>query len=125
MTLTKHPGIKITFEISAPIVAIKNRTLLFEKAMEGKEAINIQDITSKIDCFLSAAHTIASQLAVENAYEITPSKQTTLIRDMTLKAEIIYSHLNHIYKRVIPGLYNFHNYFEFAKNHEKEFEKNN
>lgn len=125
MNLPKYPQIRIKYEISAPIIVIKNRTQIFDKEALGKKAVFFGDTTSKIDCFLSAANVIASQQAVEKAFEISPSKQTVVIRDLILKLEMAYSHLNHLSKRIIPRLYGFNNYFEFIKKHEKEHIKNN
>lgn len=125
MSAEKYPNIKISVDISAPDIIIKERTHLFEREILGKDTDKVREIVSRIDCFLSAANVIAFEIAIEDAYGIIPSKQTTLIRELILKIEIIYSHLNHLYKRIIPRMHGFHNYFDFVKKHEKEYQKNN
>lgn len=125
MSISKHTHIDVKFEISTPLIEIKNKTFLFEKEIIGKNALNIYNITSRIDNFCSAAHTIASQIAVENAFNITPTKQTIFLREIILKSEIIYSHLSHLFLRITPKLYENHTYFEFMKKNEKEYLKNN
>ncbi|MBR9690417.1 hypothetical protein GOV08_01910 [Candidatus Woesearchaeota archaeon] len=120
----KHEPIHgITLDVSTPQVEIEDSTPLYEKAVLGKDAINSYAQLSRIDSSISCAHTIASQRAVESALGINVSNQTKMIRELLLRAELIHSHINFLYGKIIPRLAGAKDYFDYAKKFRKEAQR--
>lgn len=74
----------------------------FEAIIKGRSFNDIPEITTRICGICSCAHLICSLKAIEDAYNITVSKQTKLIRDIISIGERIRSHASHLYFFVIP-----------------------
>ncbi len=62
-------------------------------------------IASRICGICAVSHTTASLRACENALGVEPSEQTVLLRKLNLYAEMLDSHILHIYMLVAPDLW--------------------
>jgi len=77
----------------------------FESMLVGQDAPAAPELTSRICGICSVGHTTASIRAVETAYGIEPSAQTILLRQIMLHAEILQSHILHLYFLVAPDAF--------------------
>lgn len=77
----------------------------FESMLVGQDAVDAPHLTARICGICSVGHTTASIKAVEAAYGIEPTVQTLLLRRMILAAEILQSHILHVYFLVAPDVF--------------------
>ncbi|MEW5744280.1 MAG: Ni/Fe hydrogenase subunit alpha [Nitrospirota bacterium] len=78
----------------------------FEALLVGKRWENAPYITSRICGICSIGHTLASIRAVENAFGISPTVQTSKLRLLLKHMETLQSHLLHLYFLVAPDFFN-------------------
>ncbi|WP_353683426.1 Ni/Fe hydrogenase subunit alpha [Thermodesulfovibrio sp. 3907-1M] len=76
----------------------------FEAFLRGRSIYEAPHITCRICGICSCGHTLASIQAAEDALEIKPTEQTTLLRKLLLHYEQLDSHILHIYLLVAPDL---------------------
>ena len=74
----------------------------FESLVVGRTYDEVAPILMRICAICSAAHTVTSLMAVENAFGITISPQTRLLRELLLLGGNIESHPLHLFCLVIP-----------------------
>ncbi len=77
----------------------------FESMLVGQDADAAPELTARICGICSVGHTTASIKAVEAALKIEPSEQTLLLRRIILAAEILQSHVLHVYFLVAPDVF--------------------
>lgn len=70
----------------------------FEVILKGRDPLDAQQITQRICGVCPASHGIASILAQDQAYGITPPDNGRLIRNIILGANFLQSHLTHFYQ---------------------------
>lgn len=87
----------------------------FEGLVTGMHVKRVPLITSRICGVCSQAHLIASSLAIENAYGIKVSEQTSSLRKLLLYASIIQSHVLHLFFMSLPDYYSIDNAITLAK----------
>jgi len=75
-----------------------------ESLVVGKTYDQVAPILMRICAICSATHTVASLMAVENAFGIEVTRQTRLLRDLLVQGGNIESHALHLYCLVIPDL---------------------
>jgi len=78
----------------------------FEALVLNKNINDIQEIVSRICGICSSAHSVASIQALEEALQITPSKQQETIRELLMIGERIRSNATHLYFLALPDYYN-------------------
>jgi len=69
----------------------------FEVILRGRDPLDAQQITQRICGVCSVEHGIASVLAQERAYGVTPPTNGRLIRNLMQGASYIHSHIAHFY----------------------------
>ena len=74
----------------------------FEGFLEGRKYNEIPDMTARICGICPASYQMASCSAIENAFDFSPSEQTKKLRRLFSWAEIIQSHVLHIYMLAAP-----------------------
>jgi sulfhydrogenase subunit alpha len=80
---------------------------LLEPLVRGKRYDEIAPIISRICAICSAAHTLTSLKATENAFGIRVSPQTELLRELLYRGESIESHALHIFLLAAPDYLNY------------------
>ncbi|MBT7903226.1 Ni/Fe hydrogenase subunit alpha [Candidatus Woesearchaeota archaeon] len=91
----------------------------FEGILKGKKFDEVPIIASRICGVCSVVHTIAANKAIEDAFEITVSKQTKLLRELLNIGGIIQSHVLHLYFLVLPDYYGYSSAIEMAPTHKE------
>ncbi|HEY4497184.1 MAG TPA: nickel-dependent hydrogenase large subunit [Candidatus Paceibacterota bacterium] len=88
----------------------------FTKAMEGKPIIALPQLLSRICGTCSNAHILASIEACERALGITPSRQTILLRVLTMYGLNIRDHALHLYLFALPDMFGKDAFLDFDEN---------
>lgn len=89
----------------------------FEVILLGRKYSDAAWITSRICGICAVAHTTASLRATEDAFGITPSEQTLLLRRLIYNGEVIQSHILHTYFLVAPDLFGAGSVIPLATTH--------
>ena len=104
-----HGGITVNIEdgkVADVKMDIFEGPRFFESLVVGKTYTEVAPILMRICAICSAAHTVASLMAVENALGVKVSKQTRLLRELLVQGGNIESHALHLFCLVIPDLLN-------------------
>ncbi len=80
---------------------------LLEPLVRGKRYDEVAPILSRICSICSAAHTLTSLKATENAFGIRVSPQTELLRELMFRGESIESHALHLFLLAVPDYLNY------------------
>jgi sulfhydrogenase subunit alpha len=80
---------------------------LLEPLVRGKRYDEVAPIVSRICSICSAAHTLTSLKATENAFGIPVSPQTEMLRELMLRGESIESHALHLFLLAMPDYLNY------------------
>jgi sulfhydrogenase subunit alpha len=91
-------------EVKEARLDISESPRFFEVMLQGRKCTDAAWITSRICGICAVAHTTASLRATEDAFGITPSEQTLLLRRLIFNGEVIQSHVLHTYFLVAPDL---------------------
>lgn len=90
---------------------------LFEAMFRGRYYEDVPQIASRICGICSICHSIASIQATEAAFGIQPSEQTLLLRKLLFNAEILESHILHVYFLVAPDFLGVGSVFPLMETH--------
>lgn len=102
-----HGGITVNIEdgkVADVKMDIFEGPRFFESLVVGKTYTEVAPILMRICAICSATHTVASLMAVENAFGVKVSKQTRLLRELLVQGGNIESHALHLFCLVIPDL---------------------
>jgi sulfhydrogenase subunit alpha len=105
-----HGGITVEFEgetISNVRFDVFEGSRLLEPLIRGRRYDEIAPILSRICSICSAAHTLTSLKATENAFGIRVSPQTELLRELLMRGESIESHALHVFMLAAPDYLNY------------------
>ncbi len=89
----------------------------FEVMLIGRSIEEAPHITSRICGICAISHTTASIKACEAALNITPSREVVLLRKILINAEVLQSHILHLYLLVAPDLFGVGSVIPLAKSH--------
>jgi sulfhydrogenase subunit alpha len=102
-----HGGIAVDIK-DGKVVDVKMNIFegprFFESLVVGKTYDQVAPILMRICAICSASHTVASIMAVENAFGIEVTRQTRLLRELMVQGGNIESHALHLFCLVIPDL---------------------
>lgn len=111
-TITVNPVTRISgfLEIKAEvenriIVDARSSGLLFrgfERMLQGRAPLDAVYFTQRICGICSAAHSMASSLALEAAMAVQPDINSRMIREFVHGCEFIQNHLRHFYQYTLP-----------------------
>jgi coenzyme F420-reducing hydrogenase alpha subunit len=87
----------------------------FEALLRGRPYHQAPHLASRICGICAVTHASASIIAIEKALGIQPSKQTALLRRLNMNAEILDSHILHVFMLVAPDYLNLGSVIALAK----------
>ncbi len=87
----------------------------FEVMLVGRHITEAPPITSRICGICAISHTSASIKACEAALGITPSREVILLRKILMHAEVLQSHILHLYLLVAPDFFRVGSVIPLAK----------
>jgi len=90
---------------SNQVVDAKTEGLMFrgfEKMLNGRSPFDAVYFTQRICGICSTAHSMASTLALEDAFGVVPSEQGRYLRDIIHGCEFLQNHIRHFYQYTIP-----------------------
>lgn len=93
---------------------ISENKRFFTDATQGKPALGVHQIVSRICGTCSIAHLMCCINCVENALEVQPSEQTVQLRDLLLWGLNIRDHAMHLYLFCLPDIFGKDSVLEFA-----------
>lgn len=94
----------------------------YTQAIQGKPATAVPFLVSRICGTCSNAHLLASIKAVEQLYQITPTPQTVLLRNLLYHGLIIRDHALHLYIFALPDVFKRNSILDFDMNNPQEHE---
>lgn len=74
----------------------------FEKMLEGRSPMDAVYFTQRICGICSTAHSIASSMALEDAFGVAVSEQGRYLRDIIHACEFLQNHIRHFYQYTVP-----------------------
>ena len=92
----------------------------FMQAIQGKPIVALPQLLARICGTCSNAHLLASIEACEAALEIKPSRQTMLLRALTMSGLNIRDHALHLYLFSLPDIYGKDAFLDFDENNPEE-----
>ncbi|TRZ52671.1 hypothetical protein D4R99_02340 [bacterium] len=92
----------------------------FTEAMKGKPIAAIPSHLARICGTCSNAHIMAAIEACENALDIQPTKQTEILRSLTMHGLIIRDHALHLYLFSMPDLFGKDAFLDFDESDETQ-----
>ncbi|MGN7176796.1 Ni/Fe hydrogenase [Paenibacillus sp. FSL R5-0490] len=87
------------------VVDVKTKGNLFrgfEQMLAGRSPFDAVYFTQRICGICSAAHSVASSAALEDALNIEPSEQGKYLRDIIHCCEFLQNHIRHFYQYTVP-----------------------
>lgn len=90
---------------------------LVEGLIKGRRHEDVSQIVSRICAICSAAHTLTSLKATENAFDLKPSQQTGQLRDLLYRGENIESHALHLFLLALPDYLGYSGAAAMAEEH--------
>lgn len=96
--------------------AISEFKRFYTQAIRGKDALAIPQLTARICGTCSNAHLLCAIKAVENAFDITPSSQTILLRQLVNFGLMIRDHALHLYVFALPDILGIDSILELDEN---------
>lgn len=88
----------------------------YTQAIKEKAAISVPQLVSRICGTCSIAHLLCSIKALENAFGIKPTYQTTLLRKLLYFGLIIRDHSLHLYIFALPDIFDKNSILDFDEN---------
>jgi len=118
-----HGGITVNIKdgkVSEVNMDIFEGPRFFEPLVVGRAYDEVAPILMRICAICSAAHTVASLMAVENAFDIVVSPQTRLLRELLVHGGNIESHALHLFCLAIPDFLDYPSAIALASDHPQE-----
>lgn len=88
----------------------------FTEALKGKSVLAVPSHLSRICGTCSNAHILAAIEACEMALDIQPTKQTEMLRSLTMHGLTVRDHALHLYLFCLPDLYGKDAFLDFDEN---------
>ncbi|MDF2557683.1 MAG: Ni/Fe hydrogenase [Bacillales bacterium] len=103
------------------VVDVKTKGNLFrgfEQMLVGRSPFDAVYFTQRICGICSAAHSIASSRALEDALHIEPMEQGKYLRDIIHCCEFLQNHIRHFYQYTVPDYVKFEQNSLFQSDHD-------
>src|SRR3989338_11083374 len=88
----------------------------YTQAIQGRPAVAVPQLVARICGTCSNAHLLCSIKAIENAFNISPSSQTSILRKLLHFGLLIRDHALHLYVFALPDIYNKNSILDFDEN---------
>ena len=118
-----HGSLSIDWSNNKVKLNIHEGERLFEGILVGRTAEESHWITPRICGVCPIAHNLASLNAIEDAYGIELSESAKLLRDLMMTAQMIQSHVLHLFFLVLPDYIGIDRGTELAEKDPKSFAK--
>jgi len=92
----------------------------FESILKNKKYDELPLIASRICGVCSSSHSLASIKAIEDAFSITPSNETKLLRELLAIGGLLQSHALHLYFLVLPDYVGYDSALQMAPKYKQE-----
>lgn len=95
-----HLAIRVEVEANKVVAAFSSGEMFrgFETILKGRDPLDAQQITQRICGVCPISHGLAACLAQDMAYQISPTENGRLARNIILAANYIQSHIIHFYQ---------------------------
>jgi sulfhydrogenase subunit alpha len=115
-----HGGITVELEgnrVSSVRFDLFEGARLLEGLLRGRYYTDVAPTISRICSICSAAHTITSLKATEDAFGVQVTEQTELLRDLLFRGESIESHALHVFLLAAPDYLGYPSAIAMAADH--------
>ena len=102
-------------EVKSVKFAVTENRRFFENLITGQNYKDIPGIVGRICGFCSIAHMLASVHTIEDAFNVEPSTQTLLLRELLAHAGTLKSHALHLYFLALPDYLGKESALDFNK----------
>ncbi len=116
-----HGALNINWDKNKVILEIHEGERLFEGMVVGRPITDLYWITPRICGVCPIAHNLGAIKACEDALGLKPSSSTILLRKLLMDAQMIQSHVLHLYFLVAPDYLGLDSGTEIIKTHPKYF----
>lgn len=106
------------------VVDAKTEGLLFrgfEMMLKGRSPMDAVYFTQRICGICSTAHSMASSLALEQAFGVIPSQQGRYLRDIIHGCEFLQNHIRHFYQYTVPDFIRLPDYSPLFEANGRDF----
>ena len=114
-----HAGLDVKVregKVESVNIKFTDNKRFFTQAIQGREISTLPQAVARICGTCSIAHTMCCIEAIENALEIKPSKQTHLLKKLTMYGLMIRDHALHVYLFSLPDVFNKDSILDFQGN---------
>ncbi len=118
-----HGGITVKIkdgEVAEVNMDVYEGPRFFESLVVGRSYGEVAPILMRICAICSPAHTVASLMAVEDAFGVEVTPQTRLLRELLVQGGNIESHALHLFCLSIPDFLNYPSVIALASDHLQE-----
>ena len=118
-----HGALNINWSKNKAALEVHEGERLFEGMVVGRPVEDLYWITPRICGVCPIAHNLTAIKAVENALDLEPSRSAVLLRKLLLDAQMIQSHLLHLFFLVAPDYLGLDSGTEIIRTHPKYFDQ--
>lgn len=118
-----HGALHFNWQKNKVVLEIYEGERLFEGMVVGRPATDLYWITPRICGVCPIAHNLAALKCVEDALELKVSESTVLLRKLLLDAQMIQSHVLHLYFLVAPDYLGLGSGLEIIQTHPVYFQQ--
>ncbi|MBN1263172.1 MAG: nickel-dependent hydrogenase large subunit [Candidatus Pacebacteria bacterium] len=116
-----HGQLKVNFVQKKAVFRVEESERLIEGLLLGKNFQAAPFINARICGICPVAHNLCSWKAIENALDLEISLETRLLREIYLAAQMIKSHLLHLFFLVLPDFAKVKSSIELSQKYPAEF----
>ncbi|HEX7456773.1 MAG TPA: Ni/Fe hydrogenase subunit alpha [Candidatus Nanoarchaeia archaeon] len=116
-----HGALNVNWQKNKVLLEVHEGERLFEGMVVGRPATDLYWITPRICGVCPIAHNMGALKAVEDALGLKPSPSTVALRKLLMDAQMIQSHVLHLYFLVAPDYLGLDSGVEIIKTHPKYF----
>lgn len=117
-----HGALRVSSDPKRVKFIVEESERLIEGLLLGKPYYQAPFITSRICGICPIAHNLCSWLAIEDAFKIKSSQETVLLRRIFLSAQIVKSHLLHLFFLALPDYLGVKSSIELSQKFPKQFQ---